>query len=520
MRKNISTCGCSSDRRLRLVWTAVFAVTFSGAVALAQSPLPYTSGFEAGEGFRTGDLEGQGGWVVNQGTANVVDGKGRGESTGLSIAPSEPFGQVSLHLEKPEGNIVFSDFWIKPVATKEEEGSQFADVEGAITGFFKVAKGGELQVLDGGGDSATWKETGVVLEIQRPSGAVQKWVRITMRHDFANKVWDLYVDGNLKAESLKLWDPSATHLGRFSLMGYSHHPLVFDDLKIAAQSVSVNDKNRDGVPDELLEDVATAELEGRSIPQWLPGYQLMRAEQGIAGNGVPLAHLRWVVGESYRQFESELIGGAGFPLPEISESRAVANVAKVIEARAAARPFWDRLNAISPEYVRNLLQSRIPDWEYTVPWNPLEEDLDNGKTLNTAQLVSFFYFGLGNDQDGDGLTDLQEYQIGGDATTSTAEGDADGDGASNAAELAAGKDPTSRSSRPDGQKDAESIEVTEVHNRNDDFFGQRDRAKPSFAEQDLPLELKQLRKQLADEKRAARKAFRERMRAEKSKQRD
>ena len=79
----------------------------------AQQTLPYISGFEAGEGFKLGDLQGQGGWQVDRGTASVARG-GRGESQALVVEPSEPNGQVSLHLDRPEGSVVFSDFWVKP----------------------------------------------------------------------------------------------------------------------------------------------------------------------------------------------------------------------------------------------------------------------------------------------------------------------------------------------------------------------------------------------------------------------
>jgi len=64
--------------------------------------------------------DGQGGWSVDQGEAAVEIGAGVGGSNGLVISPSEPFGQVSLHLARPEGDVVFSDFHVKPVAVNAD----------------------------------------------------------------------------------------------------------------------------------------------------------------------------------------------------------------------------------------------------------------------------------------------------------------------------------------------------------------------------------------------------------------
>ena len=87
--------------------------------ATAQQPgesLPYNSGFEIAGGFVPGNLDGQGGWSVDQGEADVEIGAGVGGTNGLVIRASEPFGQVSLHLARPESDVVFSDFHVKPVA--------------------------------------------------------------------------------------------------------------------------------------------------------------------------------------------------------------------------------------------------------------------------------------------------------------------------------------------------------------------------------------------------------------------
>ena len=103
----------------------------------AQETLPYTSGFEIHEGFEKGNLEGQGGWQVDQGSAEVQSGIGIESSQGLQILPSDPFGQISLHFrpqEESDDSTVFTDFYVKPVAASDEEAVQFVDAEGLHRG--------------------------------------------------------------------------------------------------------------------------------------------------------------------------------------------------------------------------------------------------------------------------------------------------------------------------------------------------------------------------------------------------
>ena len=233
------------------------AVKLAGALILglvagnlyAQESLPYRTGFESSGGFLPGNLAGQGGWSVDQGRALISPTSGRDRTQGLVIEPSEPFGQVSLHLTRPEGNVVFSDFWVKPVAA-EGDARQFVDLEGAITGFFKIDQTGELHVLDGEGDgSGEWVSTGMKFATAEDSDAAQDWIRVTIRQDFENKVWDIFVNELLVGADLGFWSNDTEFLERFSLMGHSSFPLQFDDLHIAVDNTLFDDRDRNGIPD-------------------------------------------------------------------------------------------------------------------------------------------------------------------------------------------------------------------------------------------------------------------------------
>ena len=256
----------------KAVLTGVLALGLMTTGSLrAQEPLPYESGFESGEGFEKGDLNGQGGWQVERGKA-TISGGGLDGGQALTVEPSDPNGQVSLYLERPESSVVFSDFWVKPAAGEPIDDSQFADLEGAITGFFKFDARGYLYVLDGDGEGGgTWvAASSPVLTVE---GGTPDFVRITIRQDFDSKTWDIAVDGKLQLVNLGLWDSDVEYLGRFSLMGHTALPLVIDDLTVDSKNVLVpEDGNADGVPDTLGLRDSDADKDGLSaIEELLAG---------------------------------------------------------------------------------------------------------------------------------------------------------------------------------------------------------------------------------------------------------
>ena len=212
----------------KLAISMVGALTlWLGSSLVAQQSLPYETGFELEDGFQVGSLLKQegGGWTVDQGEASIDSDVGRKNSQALVIKPSEPFGQVSLHLERPRGGtIVFSDFWVKPVAA-EGESEEFVDAEGAITGFFKIDGKGQFHVLDGNGErGGEWKTAGETLFVDE-SGLIENLVRVTLRQDFGAKTWDLYLDGQLTYADLGFWDDSVQSQSRFTPDGAQQIPV-------------------------------------------------------------------------------------------------------------------------------------------------------------------------------------------------------------------------------------------------------------------------------------------------------
>ncbi|MEM7385277.1 MAG: hypothetical protein AAF514_10060, partial [Verrucomicrobiota bacterium] len=225
-----------------------------------EGTFPYQTDFTD---FEPGDLGGQHGWAVERGTAVVVRGPGAGmdDETSLRLEPSNPYGQVSLYLEaRDQGPVVFTDFFVKPVAFREEV-EEFADLSGAVTGFFRVEEDGELFVLDGDGvGGGQWVSTGAKLPVDE-DGKATDFIRLTFRQDFKMGLWDIYVDGEMRKAGLGLWDNRQQAVERFTLTGHTRHALILDRLVIQNENMLFDDENRNGLPD-LWESDYQLESEG------------------------------------------------------------------------------------------------------------------------------------------------------------------------------------------------------------------------------------------------------------------
>jgi len=138
------------------------------------------------------------------------------------------------------------------------------------------------------------------------------------------------------------------------LHGTQQLPLSIDDLRIEVQSPNLRDADGDGVPDQLTESAAR---NGLPPPDWWPGVVAHREIQRPPAEGATLGDLRFVVEDACSQFENFLVGGAGFPSPALPPG-AEDRPAKLVEGRAAAAPFWARLERISQRHVKELLR----DW--------------------------------------------------------------------------------------------------------------------------------------------------------------
>ena len=228
------------------------ALLASTTFVQAAEPLPYEANFDSSGGFELGALEGQRGWNVDEGKAVITDGEGREGSRALRLEPSDPVGSVGLTVATGErGNILYSDLYLRPGATNPEAGAVIG-AEGSFTGFFRIEAGGELYIFNGDGQGGgDWLATGAKFATQE-DGSVQDWIRLSLRQDFEQKVWDLFINGKIFRANLGFWKDAevAPQEARFTLTGHTAVPLWVDDLKIDSDSVAFADADRDGLPDD------------------------------------------------------------------------------------------------------------------------------------------------------------------------------------------------------------------------------------------------------------------------------
>ena len=195
--------------------------TSSTSHAQDGEPLPYEATFEASNGFLPGSVNGQRGFSVERGQARVVPDEGRGDSAGLELSPSRPFGIVQLKVDPSsvlgerspsDDHILHTEFYVRPGAVPGDEEDQFADVEGSLTGFFKVDEAGELFIYDGADSEngqGAWLPSGTKVALDE-SGSAADWIHLAFRQDFSRGLWDVAINGRIFRANLMMSDKAET----------------------------------------------------------------------------------------------------------------------------------------------------------------------------------------------------------------------------------------------------------------------------------------------------------------------
>lgn len=199
-------------------------------------------------------MNGQRGFEVIRGHAEVVSAEGREGSAALKLLPSRPSGIVQLSInagfdaaDSPD-KIIYTEFHIRPAAA--EAGDSLADVEGSLTGFFKVDDAGELHIYDGGTEDAPgqWLPTGTRFALN-DAGSAQDWIRLSFRQDFEAGLWDVAINGDIFRANLAM-ERQVVSLEKIEFIGQSRLPLWIDDIHVSRHATAYTDQDRDGLPDD------------------------------------------------------------------------------------------------------------------------------------------------------------------------------------------------------------------------------------------------------------------------------
>lgn len=237
-----------------LIVSAIGLITTGFAQAQTDLP-PVAFDFEA-PAFTPGSIDGQRGWVVDQGRAEVVAGKGFQGSAGLVLRPLQPFSQarVSLEGKRRPALVCFVDLQVLPIASEVLEKAELLDVNSARIGLFRSggSDSASVWVFDGDGvGGGAWLETRMKVPVDAATGRSVTWHRLTVREDIQRQSWDLWLDGSWLAAGLGFQEARPPEAATCILMGDRKEPVFLDDLSIAAVNPLTDDQDADGLGDLL-----------------------------------------------------------------------------------------------------------------------------------------------------------------------------------------------------------------------------------------------------------------------------
>lgn len=227
----------------------LYADSTVAAVAVLAT-LPYTADFEDNEGYALGAIGGQLGWTASVGSASVTDEAAYNGVHSIALAPGTPPVRVAQAFAPyPGHDVVFMDFFARPVAESDLSTSTTFDVESARFAFAQNGTNAVLNVFQGdGAGGGTWQPTA----FSAPIGAdnqLQTWTRLTARLDFAHKTWDLYAGGNMVAADVPFRDNTATYLSSFAVRGDAATNSRLDYIFAGAENPLFADTNNNGIDD-------------------------------------------------------------------------------------------------------------------------------------------------------------------------------------------------------------------------------------------------------------------------------
>lgn len=228
----------------------VHTFTSSGTFQLldASQTLPFFAGFESVDGYATGSLNNQEGWVVVQGAASITTADHTEGVRSLVLEAGTTAAKATMGFAaSATPDVTFLDFTAKPVATVTGADSSSVQTEAAKVGFQIVNGLGEIYVFDGGGNNQ-WVATGWRFPLNGSNQATD-WVRLTLRLDYTARTWDLFINGQLAEIDLAFSNSSETFFRQLALMGATSAPAYVDAILISDTNPLFTDADKDGMDD-------------------------------------------------------------------------------------------------------------------------------------------------------------------------------------------------------------------------------------------------------------------------------
>jgi len=210
--------------------------------------------------YTVGDsINGYTDWTLNLGAATISNEAFNSVNQSLKLAGQITVADVSYTLDVstlnalPAENIIFTDMWIKPVADDSIPALYSIDAYGSLVGFVLDTGSGKIMALNGNGDGAgggTDETTGYTFSLAVNSNKAASGFRITLRQDFDNLLWDVYLDGKLYTANLG-YNAISPITANFSIFGDDAEDAYMDDFQVVSTNPLFTDADRDGIPDDF-----------------------------------------------------------------------------------------------------------------------------------------------------------------------------------------------------------------------------------------------------------------------------
>ena len=411
--------------------------------------LPYVTDFESREGYGVGPLGGQQGWraegdvVVSDadavaGTQAVLVGGG-----GRASAASLVFDPVAA------SQVVYWTASMVPVAGDDSATATVVRFGGVDLRFLREGLMGVWQATLPGGLGAVPVTPGLPLDASRSS---LEWIRIGIRADYLRREWDLILNGRLVAYGLKMTvDPVPEFAGFEVSAGAGSSATLLDRVTVNFSAPWFQDADHDGM-DDVWEETNGLDRSRNDRDEDLDGDDLTNIEEfllGLTPNNPDTD------GDGLYDGDEQLYGwGASSPTPDneapsppAEVNAATVGVDRVTLTWAAAD---DNLRVAGYLVYRD--GEAVDTAEAIRGTTFTDEGLVSGETYYYA-VQSFDFAGnvsattdeievttLAEDEDADGLPDTWENRFFFEEAAGP-DDDPDGDGLSNLAEYQAGSHP-------------------------------------------------------------------------------
>lgn len=214
-------------------------------------PLPLDTGFESGDGFVLGPIDGRQGWE-GDGEIYAISA----DKWALRLSAVSERAQASLHfLPVAADTPLFAGVFVRPRAAPTPDEGVVAELAGARVSFVQsqTAGEGEFVVFEASLDPESpgkWRR----LDQPAPTplnshGLASDWTELAVRYDHASERWDLHVDGMAVIADVR--GVPLSDAERWSLRLASGVPAVteFDDVYVDFENRTFTDVDRDGISD-------------------------------------------------------------------------------------------------------------------------------------------------------------------------------------------------------------------------------------------------------------------------------